>query len=75
MPSIADIGGFIAANPHLAYGAVFLLALSEAVSVVGVLVPGSARILPTGSPTQSRSFPKHSPSSGTSVSRSRQQPA
>ncbi len=45
MPSIADIGAFIAANPHLAYIAVFLLALSEAVPVVGALVPGSALII------------------------------
>jgi len=36
---------FIAAHPHVAYAAVFLLALSESIPVVGVVVPGSAVIL------------------------------
>jgi membrane protein DedA with SNARE-associated domain len=45
MPSISDITAFISAHPYLAYGAVFLLALSEAVPVVGAIVPGSALII------------------------------
>ncbi len=45
MPSVADIGAFIAANPHLAYAVVFLLALSEAAPVIGSIVPGSALII------------------------------
>ncbi|HWK66628.1 MAG TPA: VTT domain-containing protein [Rhizobiaceae bacterium] len=36
---------FITANPHVAYLAVFLLAISEAIPAVGVLVPGSAVIV------------------------------
>ncbi len=36
---------FVAAYPHVAYGLVFLAALSEALPVVGVLVPGSLIIL------------------------------
>jgi undecaprenyl-diphosphatase len=36
---------FLTAYPHVAYLAVFLLALSEAIPVVGVLIPGSAVIV------------------------------
>lgn len=39
------ITDFIGAHPHLAYGVVFLLALSEAVPIVGAVVPGSAIII------------------------------
>ena len=37
--------GFIASHPHFAYAAVFLLALSESIPILGVVVPGSAVIL------------------------------
>lgn len=43
--AIAEVTAFLSANPHLATGAVFLLALSEAVPVVGAVVPGSALII------------------------------
>src|SRR5262249_40611463 len=36
---------FVAAYPHVAYGLVFLAALSEALPVIGVVVPGSVIIL------------------------------
>ena len=36
---------FVAAYPHVAYGLVFLAALSEALPVIGVFVPGSLIIL------------------------------
>src|SRR5262249_37612136 len=36
---------FVATYPHVAYGLVFLAALSEALPVVGVVVPGSLAIL------------------------------
>ena len=39
------VTGFIAANPHLAYAAVLLLALSESLPGIGALVPGSAAII------------------------------
>lgn len=39
------ITAFIAAHPHFAYAAVLLLALSESVPVIGVVVPGTAVIL------------------------------
>ena len=45
MPSVSMITDFIGAHPHLAYGAVFLLALMEAVPIVGAVVPGSAIIV------------------------------
>jgi membrane protein DedA with SNARE-associated domain/membrane-associated phospholipid phosphatase len=45
MSFVSSITDFVLANPHLAYGAVFLLALSEAIPVVGALVPGSALII------------------------------
>src|SRR5260370_39294119 len=41
----AAVAGFIAAYPYLAYAAVFLLALSESIPIIGVVVPGSAVIL------------------------------
>jgi undecaprenyl-diphosphatase len=37
--------GFIASHPHFAYAAVFLLALSESIPIIGAVVPGSAVIL------------------------------
>lgn len=48
---------FITVHPHFAYAAVFLLALSESVPVIGAIVPGTAVILaisalvPTGAVT------------------------
>lgn len=42
---LSAITAFIAAYPHLAYAAVLLLALSESIPVVGVVVPGTAVIL------------------------------
>jgi membrane protein DedA with SNARE-associated domain len=36
---------FIGTHPHYAFGAVFLLALSEAIPLVGTLVPGSTLIV------------------------------
>jgi membrane protein DedA with SNARE-associated domain len=36
---------FVSAHPHYAYSAVFLLALSEAIPVVGTVVPGSTLII------------------------------
>ncbi len=44
MPSITDLTGFIVAHSHLAYAAAFLLALSEAVLVIEVVVPRSALV-------------------------------
>lgn len=41
----ADVIAFIAANPHLAYAAILLLALSESIPVIGVFFPGTAAIL------------------------------
>jgi undecaprenyl-diphosphatase len=43
--SLHALTDFIAANPQLAYGAAFLLALSEAIPVVGAVVPGSALLI------------------------------
>src|SRR5260370_32452040 len=45
MSFVSTITDFVSAHPHLAYGAVFLLALSQAIPVVGALVPGSALII------------------------------
>lgn len=45
MPWLSAATGFITTHPHVAYAAVFLLALSEAVPIIGVVVPGSAVIL------------------------------
>lgn len=42
---LSDATGFIAAHPYLAYAAVLLLALSESIPVVGVVVPGTAVIV------------------------------
>jgi undecaprenyl-diphosphatase len=36
---------FLTAHPHVAYLAVFVLALSEAIPIIGVVVPGTAVIL------------------------------
>jgi membrane protein DedA with SNARE-associated domain len=36
---------FVSAHPHYAYVAIFLLALSEAIPVVGTVVPGSTLII------------------------------
>jgi membrane protein DedA with SNARE-associated domain len=41
----AAIVDFVSAHPHFAYGAVFLLALSEAMPIIGTMVPGSTLIL------------------------------
>lgn len=57
MSFVTSIIEFISAHPGLAYAAVFLLALSEAIPVIGVIVPGSAIIIgisalvPTGAVT------------------------
>lgn len=42
---LTSIVDFLTAYPHVAYLAVFLLAVSEAIPVVGVLIPGSAVIV------------------------------
>ena len=41
----AAVMAFLSAHPHLAYAAVFVLALSEALPIVGAVVPGSALII------------------------------
>jgi membrane protein DedA with SNARE-associated domain len=41
----SDIAEFMAAHPLLAHAAVFLLALSEAIPIVGAIVPGSALVV------------------------------
>jgi membrane protein DedA with SNARE-associated domain len=41
----AAIVEFVSVHPHFAYGAVFLLALSEAMPIIGTAVPGSTLIL------------------------------
>lgn len=41
----ATLTDYITLHPHLAYAAVFLLALSESVPIIGVVVPGTAVIL------------------------------
>lgn len=54
---LSAITAFISANPHLAYAAVLILALSESIPVIGVVVPGTALIVaisalvPTGAVT------------------------
>src|SRR5262244_2711878 len=45
---ISAVTQFITAHPHLAYAAVLLLALSESVPIIGVVVPGSAIIVAVG---------------------------
>lgn len=42
---LTSIVDFLTAYPHVAYLAVFLLAVSEAIPVAGVLIPGSAVIV------------------------------
>ncbi|WP_018898076.1 bifunctional DedA family/phosphatase PAP2 family protein [Rhizobium sp. 2MFCol3.1] len=42
---VASFVQFLSAQPHLAYGAVFLLALSESVPVIGAVIPGTAIIV------------------------------
>jgi membrane protein DedA with SNARE-associated domain len=42
---LSAITQYIAAHPHLAYTAVFLLALSESIPIIGAVVPGSGVIL------------------------------
>jgi len=41
----AGLVDFVGAHPHLSFLAVFLLALSEAVPVIGTVVPGSSLII------------------------------
>jgi membrane protein DedA with SNARE-associated domain len=41
----AAIVDFVSAHPHFAYAAVFLLAWSEAMPILGTVVPGSTLIL------------------------------
>ena len=41
----AAVVDFVGAHPHYALAAVFLLALSEAIPVVGTVVPGSTLII------------------------------
>ena len=36
---------FVSAHPHYAHIAIFLLALSEAIPVVGTVVPGSTLVI------------------------------
>jgi membrane protein DedA with SNARE-associated domain len=42
---LAEVFDFFATHPHYAYWAVFLLALSEAIPIVGTVVPGSTLVL------------------------------
>src|SRR5216683_4854334 len=42
---LSAVTGLIASHPHFAYAAVFLLALSESIPIIGAVVPGSAVIL------------------------------
>jgi membrane protein DedA with SNARE-associated domain len=41
----AEVVNFVAAHPHYALAAVLLLALSEAIPVIGTVVPGSSLII------------------------------
>jgi membrane protein DedA with SNARE-associated domain len=41
----AEFVNFVGAHPHYALTAVFLLALSEAIPVIGTVVPGSTLIV------------------------------
>ena len=41
----AEILNFVEAHPHYALASVFLLALSEAVPVIGTVIPGSTLII------------------------------
>ena len=42
---LPDIANFIAAHPYWAHLAVFLLAFSEAIPIVGTVVPGSTLVV------------------------------
>ena len=42
---VSSIIVFLTANPHVAYLAVFLLALSESIPIIGAVIPGTAVIL------------------------------
>lgn len=42
---ISSLVGFLTAHTHVAYLAVFLLALSESLPIIGIVVPGTAVIL------------------------------
>ncbi|TPG78072.1 phosphatase PAP2 family protein [Pseudomonas caspiana] len=42
---VSSIIEFLTAHPHVAYMAVFLLALSESIPIIGAVVPGTAVIL------------------------------
>ena len=42
---VSSIIEFLTVNPHVAYLAVFLLALSESIPILGAVVPGTAVIL------------------------------
>ena len=42
---VSSAVAFLTAHPHIAYLAVFLLALSESIPIIGVVVPGTAVIL------------------------------
>ena len=44
----AEFVNFVGAHPHYALTSVFLLALSEAIPVVGTMVPGSTLIVDCG---------------------------
>jgi membrane protein DedA with SNARE-associated domain len=41
----AEIVNFVGVHPHYAFTAIFLLALSEAIPVIGTVVPGSTLIV------------------------------
>lgn len=45
MSFFSAVIGYIDSHPHLAYAAIFLLALSESVPVIGAVVPGTAIIV------------------------------
>ncbi len=38
---VSSVIEFLTAHPHVAYLAVFLLALSESIRIIGVVVPGT----------------------------------
>ncbi|QND64695.1 phosphatase PAP2 family protein [Mesorhizobium loti] len=42
---VSSVTEFLTAHPHVAYLAVFLLALSESLPIIGVVIPGTAVIL------------------------------
>ncbi len=43
--ALSAVSALIASHPNFAYASVFLLALSESIPIVGVVVPGSAAIV------------------------------